>query len=218
MLHQDTIQFLKQLKVNNNKEWMDANRKQYEAAKADFEQFVTGIIEGISSFDPSLSDLIAKQCVFRLNRDIRFSENKAPYKSNFGAAFSKGGKKSPSAGYYVHLEPGSSFVGGGCWMPPADILKNIRQEIDYDLKAFKKIIDQKDFKALYPAIDGERLKKGPQGYDIENPAIDFLRLKSFTVGHPVKDADFLGKTAVKDIVRSFKVMKPFIDFLNRSVE
>jgi uncharacterized protein (TIGR02453 family) len=218
MLQQDTIQFLKQLKVNNNKEWMDANRKQYEAAKSDFEQFVTKVIEGISAFDPSLSDLTAKQCVFRVNRDIRFSENKAPYKFNFGASFSKGGKKSPSAGYYVHLEPGSSFVGGGCWMPPADMLKNIRQEIDYDLKTFKKIIDQKGFKNLYPAIDGERLKKAPQGYDIENPAIDFLRLKSFTVGHPVKDADFLGKNAVKEVVHSFKVMKPFVDFLNRSVE
>lgn len=218
MLQQDTIQFLKQLKVNNNKEWMDANRKQYEAAKFDFEQFVTKILEGISVFDPSLSDLTAKQCIFRVNRDIRFSENKAPYKSNFGASFSKGGKKSPSAGYYVHLEPGSSFVGGGCWMPPADMLKNIRQEIDYDLKTFKKIIDQKDFKNLYPVIDGERLKKAPQGYDVENPAIDFLRLKSFTVGHAVKDADFLGKNAVKDIVHSLKVMKPFVDFLNRSVE
>src|SRR5690349_21637145 len=98
MLQQDTIQFLKQLKVNNNKEWMDANRKQYEAAKFDFEQFVTKIIEGISVFDPSLGDLTAKQCIFRVNRDIRFSENKAPYKSNFGASFSKGGKKSPSAG------------------------------------------------------------------------------------------------------------------------
>lgn len=218
MLQQDTIQFLKQLKVNNNKEWMDANRKQYETAKSDFEQFVTRIIEGISVFDPSLSDLTAKQCIFRVNRDIRFSENKAPYKSNFGASFSKGGKKSPSAGYYVHLEPGASFIGGGSWMPPADMLRNIRQEIDYDLKTFKKIIGHKDFKSLYPVIDGEKLKKAPQGYDIENPAIDFLRLKSFTVGHAVKDADFLGKNAVKNTVHSFKVMKPFIDFLNRSVE
>lgn len=218
MLQQDTLQFLEQLKLNNSKEWMDANRKSYEAAKVDFEQFVTAIIEGISSFDAELSALTAKQCIFRVNRDIRFSENKAPYKSNFGAFFSKGGKKSPAAGYYIHLEPGASFMGGGSWMPPTDMLKNIRQEIDYDLKAFKKIIDQKDFKNLYPAINGERLKKAPQGYDIENPAIEFLRLKSFTVGHPVGDDEFTGKTAVKDIVRSMKIMKPFIDFLNRSIE
>jgi uncharacterized protein (TIGR02453 family) len=218
MLQQDTLQFLKQLKLNNSKEWMDANRKSYETAKADFEQFVTAIIEGISAFDAELGNLTAKQCIFRVNRDIRFSENKAPYKSNFGAFFSKGGKKSAAAGYYIHLEPGASFMGGGSWMPPADMLKNIRQEIDYDLKAFKKIIDQKDFKNLYPTIDGERLKKAPQGYDIENPAIEFLRLKSFTVGHPVVDETFIGKTAAKDIVRSMKIMKPFNDFLNRSLE
>lgn len=218
MIHDNTLQFLTQLKLNNSKEWMDANRKLYEAAKSDFEQFVSGMIEGISSFDPALSDLAPKQCIFRVNRDIRFSENKAPYKSNFGAYFSRGGKKSPFAGYYIHLEPGSSFVAGGCWMPPADVLKNIRQEIDYDLPAFKKIIDQKNFKALYPSIDGERLKKAPQGYDIENPAIDFLRLKSFTVQHPVTDAGLTGKHALKDMVRSLKIMKPFIDFLNRSVE
>lgn len=218
MLQNETLLFLKQLKLNNSKEWMDANRKSYEAAKADHEQFVTAIIQGISSFDPELGDLTAKQCTFRLNRDIRFSENKAPYKTNFGAFFSKGGKKMPSAGYYLHLEPGASFVGGGWWMPAADMLKKIRQEIDYDLKAFKKIIDQKDFKALYPVIDGERLKKAPQGYDIENPAIDFLRLKSFTVGHSLQDADFTGKNAVKDVVHALKVQKPFIDFLNRAVE
>lgn len=218
MLQQSTLQFLKQLKLNNSKEWMDANRKTYEAAKADYEQFVANVIAGISTFEPALADLTPKQCIFRLNRDIRFSENKDPYKSNFGAAFSKGGKKLPTAGYYVHLEPGSSFVGGGCWMPPADILKKIRQEIDYDLKTFKKIVDQKDFKALYPAIDGERLKKAPQGYEIDNPAIEFLKLKSFTVGHSMKDTDLTGKNAVKDVVHSFKVMKPFIDFLNRSVE
>jgi len=197
---------------------MDTNRKAYEEAKKNFEDFVTAVIEGISGFDPDFSELNPKHCIFRINRDIRISEDKSPYKSNFGAHFTKGGKKSPLAGYYFHLEPGSSFIGGGAWMPPADMLRNIRQEIDYDLAAFEKIIKDKAFKKLYPRIDGEQLKKAPQGYDPENPAIAYLKYKSFTVGHPVADSLFAGKNLVKETVQSFRIMKPFIDFLNRAVE
>lgn len=218
MITNKTIKFLKDLKLNNSKEWMDSNRKDYEAAKQNYEDFVTALIAGLSTFEPAFKELQAKQCTFRLNRDVRFSENKAPYKSNFGAAFSKGGKKLPDAGYYFHLEPGSSFIGGGIWMPPADLLKAVRQEIDYDLPAFKKILDQKDFKKLYPKIDGEQLKTAPQGYSVDNPAIEYLRFKSFTVGHAVPDKNITGKDFVAETVHSFKVMKPFIDFLNRSLE
>jgi len=218
MIAAPTLRFLRQLKANNNKEWMDANRKQYEEAKADFESFIAALIEGAGGFDPELGTLIPKQCIFRINRDIRFSEDKSPYKTNFGAHFTKGGKKSPFAGYYFHLEPGHSFIGGGAWMPPADMLKNIRQEIDYDFDAFKKIVDGREFKKLFPKIDGEQLKKAPQGYDPGNPAIDYLRYKSFTVGHAVPDEWLSGKNLVKDTLKSFKTMKPFIDFLNRAVQ
>lgn len=218
MITTQTLQFLKQLKQNNSKEWMDANRKSYEAAKQNYEDFVTELIQEIEAFEPSFSELKAKQCIFRINRDIRFSENKAPYKSNFGAAFSKSGKKLPSAGYYFHLEPGSSFIGGGIWMPPSDMLKAVRQEIDYDLKAFLKIIEDKNFKKLYPNIDGEQLKTAPQGYTTDNPAIAYLRYKSFTVGHAVPDKEITGKNFVRETASSFKTMKPFIDFLNRAVE
>ena len=217
MITQPTLQFLKQLKQNNNKEWMDIHRKEYETAKQNFEVFVTAVLEGLGGFEPLFKDVAAKQCIFRINRDIRFSEDKSPYKSNFGAHFTIGGKKSPHAGYYFHLEPGSAFIGGGAWLPPADMLKGIRQEIDYDLPAFEKIINQKDFKKLYAKIDGEQLKKAPQGYDPENPAIEYLRYKSFTVGHKVADKDILDKAFVKQVVQSLKTMKPFIDFLNRAV-
>lgn len=196
---------------------MDAHRKEYETAKHNYEVFIAALLEGVSRFDPAFKDLIPKQCIFRVNRDVRFSEDKSPYKSNFGAYFSKGGKKSPYAGYYFHLEPGGSFVAGGAWMPPSDLLKGIRQEIDYDLDAFKEIISNKAFKKLYPKIDGEQLKKAPQGYDTDNPAIEYLRHKSFTVGHKVTDKDIKGKDFVAQTVASFKVMQPFIDFLNRAV-
>jgi uncharacterized protein (TIGR02453 family) len=218
MLRKESFQFLEQLKENNHKEWMDANRQMYEAAKADYESFVTQIIAGLSKMEPLMSELTAKQCIFRLNRDVRFSNDKSPYKSHFGAYFSIGGKKSPHAGYYLHAEPGQSFIGGGCWMPEAAMLKSIRQEIDYDFDTFKSIIQDKNFKKLYPKIDGEQLKKAPQGYDTENPAIAYLKHKSFTVGHPVADKDLFSKQAVDKVLSSFETMKPFIDFLNRSVE
>jgi uncharacterized protein (TIGR02453 family) len=217
MLHKETFSFLEQLKINNNKEWMDANRKSYEKVKVDFEVFVTELIAGISKMEPLMSELTAKQCIFRLNRDVRFSNDKSPYKSNFGAAFSIGGKKSEHAGFYLHLELGQSFVGGGCWMPPAEMLKNIRQEIDYDLESFKGILEEKNFRRLYPQIDGEKLKKAPQGYDVGNPAIAYLKHKSFTVGHALKDAEFITPKGTERILNSFEIMKPFIDFLNRGV-
>lgn len=216
MLTPATLLFLEQLKQNNNKEWMDAHRKAYETAKKDFEAFVAALLEGVAGLDPAFSGINPKSCIFRINRDIRFSEDKSPYKSNFGAHFTKGGKKSPLAGYYFHLEPGNSFIGGGAWMPPADLLKGIRQEIDYDLEGFQNIIEQKDFKKLYPKIEGEQLKKAPQGYDTENPAIGYLRHKSFTVGHKVTDKDLKSKDLVKHTLHSFTVMQPFIDFLNRA--
>jgi uncharacterized protein (TIGR02453 family) len=217
MLHKDTFHFLELLKPNNNKEWMDANRKMYERAKVDFEDFVTELITGLARMEPLMSELTAKQCIFRLNRDIRFSNDKSPYKSHFGAAFSIGGKKSDHAGFYLHVEPGQSFIGGGCWMPPPAMLKNIRQEIDYDFEAFKNIIEDKDFKKQYPKIEGEQLKKAPQGYDIDNPAIEYLKHKSFTVGHSLKDATMLAPKGIAEILNSIEIMQPFIDFLNRSI-
>ena len=217
MITQKTLQFLKDIKINNSKEWMDANRKDYEAAKKSFEDFVGEVLSGFIPFEPSFEDLQVKHCTFRINRDIRFSQNKAPYKSNFGAAFSRDGKKSPYADYYVQIEPGASFIAGGLWMPPADRLKGIRQEIDDDLADFKKIMNQKEFKKLFPALEGEQLKTAPQGYTADNEAIEYLRFKSFTVVTPLSDKEVCDKHFAKEAVSRFKVMKPFLDFLNRPV-
>jgi uncharacterized protein (TIGR02453 family) len=218
MISPDTFQFLQNLAQNNAKEWMDCNRSAYETAKRNFEEFVGQLLEGMQTFEPSFAELTPRACIFRLNRDIRFSSNKAPYKTNFGAAFSKGGKKSPAAGYYIHLEPGASFAAGGAWQPSPELLKGIRQEIDYDFKGFNDIVGQKEFRKLYPQLEGEQLKKAPQGYEADNPAIDFLRFKSFTVSHAVPDKDLLSKQSVQKILHSFATLKPFIDFLNRPLQ
>ena len=131
MLQPATLTFLKGLKKNNNKPWFDANRKKYEASKADFISFVDNTISAITKFDPAVSSLKAKDCIFRINRDIRFSKDKSPYKSNMGAYINPGGKKINTPGYYFHCEPGQSFAAGGLYIPEPGVLAKIRQEIDY---------------------------------------------------------------------------------------
>lgn len=217
MITARTLKFLKQLAANNNKEWMDANRGEYEYAKQNYLELVTAVLKEMTAFEPGFADIPAKGCIFRLNRDVRFSEDKSPYKTHFGAFFSTGGKKSPNAGYYFHLQPGACFLAGGAWMPPADMLKNIRQEIDYDLPGFEAIVNDKAFKKLYGGIEGEQLKKAPQGYAIDNPAIEYLRFKSFTVTSPLTDDAVTDKAFAKKLAGSFKVMQPFIGFLNRGL-
>ncbi len=220
MLQASTVTFLQELATNNNREWFDANRDKYTAAKEDFEVVVTDIIKGLAKTDADFSELKAKDCIFRIFRDVRFGKDKTPYKPNFGAAFSKSGRKGSGAGFYLHIEPGGKcFIGGGLWQPEPDALKKIRQEIDYNFDDFTKIINDKKFKKLFSEIEGEKLKKVPAGYAEDNPAIEYLKHKSFVVGHKgLADEELTSKSLVKDVVNIFDTMKPFINFLNRGIE
>jgi uncharacterized protein (TIGR02453 family) len=219
MIEQTTIQFLKGLHKNNNREWFLANKVKYEAAKNNFLAFVETTLNEIQKFDNNLNELTAKQCVFRINRDVRFSRNKDPYKNNFGASFSKGAKKINAAGYYFHLEPGNSFIGGGLWMPEAPDLQKIRQEIDYCYKEFSGIINNNKFANTFGSLSEEaKLTRPPKGYDIDNPAIEFLKLKSFTAIVPIKDAEILDKRIIKKSTDIFKTLSPLVHFLNRAID
>ncbi len=220
MLQSSTIKFLKDLKKNNNKPWFDANRKQYEAAKADTALFVQAVIDGLGKKDTSIAHLTAKDCMFRINRDVRFSKDKSPYKTNMGSFMSAGGKKSNFAGYYFHLEPGGCFAGGGLYMPMPPDLAKVRQEIDYNLADFKKIISSKKFKAVYNDLDRDAeylLSRVPKGYEPFNPAADYLKLKSFVATYKVPDALLTSKILVKDVVAGFETLQPLIEFLNAAV-
>lgn len=220
MLQAPTFKFLKELKKNNNKAWFDEHRKQYEAAKADFYLLAGNIISNISSFDPSVAHLKAKDCAFRINRDIRFSKDKSPYKTNMGAFISKGGKKINYAGYYIHIEPGQCFIAGGFYMPDSAQLSKIRQEIDYSFTEWKKIITTTSFKKHFTkGVEGiEVLSRPPKGYDDSNPAIDFLKMKSFIVSRPVTDTFLQQKNAVREIIKTYAAMQPMIMFLNAAVD
>ena len=221
MLQSTTIKFLKDLKKNNNKSWFDSHRKEYETAKEDFARFVQTIINMQGKNDPSIAGLKAKECMFRINRDVRFAKDKSPYKTNFGASINKGGKKSMRAGYYFHFEPGQSFAGGGMYMPMPDDLRKIRQEIDYNFDAFKKLIGTKKFKTLYGTLDRSDaylLSRVPKGYEADNPAADYLKLKSFIAFVPISDADLNSKTLVKKTIQAFETLQPLLQFLNRGAD
>lgn len=219
MLQKNTIDFLKNLKKNNTKEWFDANRKQYEAAKSDFENVVTDILTALSKHDKRFEELKAKNCIFRINRDVRFSKDKSPYKPNFGAAFAPDGKKSASGGFYVHIEPGQNFIGGGIWMPEAEQLKKIRQEIDYNFKDFTKIVTKKSFRDWFGDLDMEgALKNPPKGYDPDNPAIKYLKLKNFVTGHKLGDKELIDQNLLQTIEDAYKTIKPLLDFLQTAVK
>ncbi len=216
MIEKSTLQFLTELKNNNTKEWFDANRKRYEAAKEDVQNITQKLIMSIGKHDEDIAALQVKECTFRINRDVRFSKNKVPYKSNISAIFSKGGKKADTAGFYMHIEPGAAFVAAGYWSPEAKKLASVRQEIDYNLDEFKKILSAKKFKETF--TDGlskeDTLQRPPKGYDDENPAVEFLKLKSFIVTKKLTDADLMDKNYEKKIVTIFAAVKPFLDFLN----
>jgi len=220
MLQSATLQFLLQLNDNNNKAWFDENRKAYEAAKKDFEQFIGGVLQACTPLIPELKGQHAKDCIFRIFRDVRFSKDKLPYKNNFGAGFGKGGKKVHEAGFYLHIQPGdNSFMGGGLWMPESPMLKVVRQEIDYNLEEFESILKAPAFKKYFKGLDtSDKLKKVPQGYTEDNPAIEYLKLKSFTTGSALSDQDLTSKNLTGKIADRVAAMKPLVDFLNRASE
>ncbi|WP_276503837.1 DUF2461 domain-containing protein [Terrimonas pollutisoli] len=221
MLQVSTVKFLKDLSRNNNKPWFDAHRQQYEDAKNDFAQFIQTVIDKHAKKDPAIGHLKAKDCTFRINRDVRFSKDKSPYKNNMGAYINQGGKKSLLGGYYFHCQPGQSFVGGGLWMPMPPELKKVRQEIDYNLDAFKKIIGSKKFKEVYGGLSKDAeyvLTRVPKGYDPDNPAAEFLKMKSFVAMTPIKDAELGSKELLKKVSTAFETLQPMLAFINQSIE
>ena len=197
---------------------METHRKEYEAAKEDFEQLVQSLLQMLGREDERFLALKPRDCIFRLHRDVRFSKNKSPFKTNFGAAFSPGGKKDPTGGYYIHVEPGNSFAGGGTWMPEPDALRRIRQEIDYRLEHFKEIVEKTSFRKRFGALDpADALKKVPKGYAADHPAAEYLKLKHFVTGHALSDEQICSKDLAKLVTGSFADLKPLLGFLGEAL-
>ena len=202
-----TIKFLKDIAKNNKREWFAENKPKYQTALENVKEFTQTVEEGLNK-----KDVIEKSKTFRIYKDVRFSKNKDPYKEYFGSSFTRAGADR-RGGYYVHLEPGNSFVGGGFWAPnPAD-LKRIRDEFAMDDKPIRKIINAKKFKDFFGQLNGDAVKTAPKGFKKDHPAIDLIRMKQFTVSRQFSDKEILDKDFHKEAVKTFEAMRSYFDYM-----
>ncbi len=214
-----TLHFLKKLKINNNREWFDSNKTEYLASKEIFEEFVSELIKGINKFDKKVSlDLKPKDCTFRIYKDVRFSKDKTPYKNNMSASINPGGKKSNIPGYYFHLEPDGCFLAGGVYMPMPDVLKAIRQEIDYNPLPLINVLKSASFKKEFNGLDEEdKLKNPPKGFNKDHAHSEILKNRHFIVSQKFENKVILKKEGLSKTLDSFKAMYPFLDYLRKAI-
>ncbi len=218
MIQKSTLDFLKDLKRNNDRKWFEKNKPRYESAKNNFEEFVTMLITALGKKDKSLKGVRAKDCTFRIYRDVRFSKDKSPYKSNFGAVIGAGGRKSEKACFYIQVEPGNSFIAGGRWMPSPEDLKDLRKEIFYNTAAFKKILNEKNFKKHFKTLYDSKLKLAPKGFDKNFKDIELLKYTSYIVDSAVPDKIVLSKNIFIHCEKIYSSMMPLLKFLNKACE
>lgn len=203
-----TLQFLRDLSENNNRPWFQANKARYEAALENMKSFTHALEQALGE-----TDRLDETTLFRIYRDVRFSADKSPYKNHFGIHFSRATKKL-RGGYYLHIEPGATFAGGGFWQPNPQDLKRIRDEFAADDQPVRQIISDATFQQYFGTIQGEELKTAPKGYDKDHPAIDLIRKKSFTVHRNFTDAGVLSDSFLREVKLTFEVMRPFFDYMS----
>jgi uncharacterized protein (TIGR02453 family) len=213
------LHFLTELKENNNREWFQGQKARYEVFKKHIHELTGLLIAGIREFDPGIGDLQPRDCMFRINRDIRFSNDKSPYKTHSGLFIVRGGKQSPFAGYYLHLEPGASFAGGGIYNPAPDVLKSLRQEIFHNYETFSAILQNAEFRRYFDGLsDMGKTTRPPKGFPPDFEGIGILKHKHFVIGHTLPDNDMtMGELAVY-ATGAFRAMHPLCVFLNAAVE
>ncbi|NQW75401.1 MAG: DUF2461 domain-containing protein [Cytophagales bacterium] len=208
------LAFLLDLKSNNSREWFGVNKASYTVLKVKFEEFVAQLILEFGEFE-NLDGVQVKNCTYRINRDVRFTKNKDPYKTWFSVSISEGGRKSGFMDYYLHIEPnGKSFLGGGMYNPSPDQIAKYRQEIDYNAKGLRKIIDYSLFKETYGPAQGESLKYTPKGFDALHPDADLLKVKTMFFWCHFTDDEVTSDQFVDLVIKKAKVLKPYLDFLN----
>lgn len=212
------LDFLSQLKLNNNREWFQENKKLYEAAKKEMEGFVTEMITTISALDPSVQTPAMKDCMFRIYRDVRFGADKSPYKTNMGAFIAKGGRKSSFPGYYFHFEPGACMLAAGVYQPEPDTLKLLRNEVYFHSAELKAIMDKPSFKKHFDQLgDFDKMKKAPKDFPADFPDIDLLKYRSYIVSGNISDKIVTSGNYHKHIMEMLAEMQPFMGFLNRAI-
>lgn len=214
----EVIDFLTELSENNNREWFQQNKGRYQNLRAWHESLVEKIKNDIAEFDPLAASAQAKDCIFRIYRDVRFSKDKSPYKNHFGAYIAFGGAKSERAGYYLHISPGNSFMGGGIYQPSAELLKKIRTEIYFNAGEFKEIITTSAFTSEFNGLYEDKLTRPPKDFNADFKDIELLKYKSYFVDKPLSDKEILSVKLVNNLVKSYRVLAPLNAFLNKAFD
>lgn len=213
------LSFLNELERNNNREWFQTNKSWYEEAKLEVEKLVNTLIPGITRLDPAVKVTSAKECMFRIFRDVRFSRDKLPYKINFGAWITGSGRKGSGPGYYIHIQPGESFLAAGVYMPDPETLKKIRKEIYYNIDEFKQILGDKELRNYSKGMnETDRLKKAPKDFPADFPEIDLLKNRHYTVSCEIQDKQLLDPAFPQFALKVFGAMHPLNTFLGRAIE
>lgn len=212
------LDFLNQLKLNNNREWFQENKKQYETARREVESFIGEMIVTISAIDPSVQTPALKDCMFRIFRDVRFGADKSPYKTNFGGFIARGGRKSNFPGYYFHFEPGECMLAGGVYQPQPETLKLLRNEVYYNSVELRDIMANPGFKKYFPQLgDFDKMKKAPKDYPADFADVDLLKYRSYIVSQQLPDKLVSSDNYHKQVLDMVKELQPFMAFLNRSI-
>lgn len=212
------LKFLRDLAKNNNREWFEKNKDRYLEAKEMFGDFLEALHREMTAFDESIAGLDPRKQAFRIYRDVRFSKDKRPYKINMGAGFSPGGKMMQEPGYYIHIEPGNSFIAAGLYQPDAANLAKVRQEIDYNADSLLRILKDRNFRKYFNGLDDfDRVKTAPKGYPKDHPHIELLKNKSFIVSAAFSDQQVKQKDFSRQVAKACKAARPFNDFLKEAI-
>ena len=214
MIQEVTFEFLRKLEANNNREWFLENKNEYEISKANFVGFCSEVLDKLKEIEPSFGNTQIKDCIFRINRDIRFAKDKRPYKNNLSAGFGAGGRNSGKIDYYFQLQNGETLLGAGMWQPTTTNLAKFRQELDYNPEILKSIIKSKEFMESFPLISGEKLKRPPKGYDENHPEIELLKYKELFFIKKFSNQEVKANNFSEILFDNMKIIKPYIDYLN----
>jgi uncharacterized protein (TIGR02453 family) len=212
-IHPSTINFLKDLRKNNNREWFAKHKERYLSEQENMISFADALLSEINKTD-NIETASGKKSLHRIYRDTRFSNDKTPYKTNFSGGFSRA-TRFLRGGYYFHIEPGNCFAGGGFWGPNKEDLQRIREDIDQNYEEWKVIFKNKNFIKTFGQLKGEGVKTAPQGYAKDHPAIDLLRHKQFLLIKSFTDNEVLSPSFLGELVKTYKNMRPFFDYMSQ---
>lgn len=211
--------FLAQLQVYNDRNWFNENKHEYNEALETFTTFINALIAPVSQLDSSIGTVTAAECMFRIYRDVRFSHDKSPYKTHFGAFIANGGRKTRQAGYYIHLEPDNSFFAGGIYRPDPATLESIRHRIYQHPDEIRQILDNKTFKKYFSELSTEdKLKNPPRGYSKDFKEIELIKNKNFITHYTLDNDFFMEENVIERLMEIVKVQYPLNEFLNRAIE